>query len=307
MTLATNYKAAAFMALAMSGFIINDVIVKTLTDEINYGQVMFVRGLMMVVLLAALIAYKKHSITIKQIKSGPMLLRVSLEAVATTFFLIGFSNLPVANASAIMQALPLAVTLGAYLFLKEPVGWRRLSAILIGLVGVLIIIRPGLEGFNIYSLAILTVVILAAGRDIVTRLLDRDISPFYVSLLAAIAVTVLGAALIVPFGGWRPMNLNIFGTLMLAAGFLFVGYHFIVLAMRDGDIATVAPFRYAALLWAVILGYLVFDDLPDLWTVIGSIIVVGSGLYAIFREHQRNKSIKVISKSASQIPGGRGT
>jgi drug/metabolite transporter (DMT)-like permease len=307
MTLATNYKAAAFMALAMSGFIINDVIVKTLTDEINYGQVMFVRGLMMVVLLAALIAYKKHSITIKQIKSGPMLLRVSLEAVATTFFLIGFSNLPVANASAIMQALPLAVTLGAYLFLKEPVGWRRLSAILIGLVGVLIIIRPGLEGFNIYSLAILTVVILAAGRDIVTRLLDRDISPFYVSLLAAIAVTVLGAALIVPFGGWRPMNLHIFGTLMLAAGFLFVGYHFIVLAMRDGDIATVAPFRYAALLWAVILGYLVFDDLPDLWTVIGSIIVVGSGLYAIFREHQRNKSIKVISKSASQIPGGRGT
>lgn len=295
------------MALAMSGFIINDVIVKTLTDEINYGQVMFVRGLMMVVLLAALIAYKKHSITIKQIKSGPMLLRVSLEAVATTFFLIGFSNLPVANASAIMQALPLAVTLGAYLFLKEPVGWRRLSAILIGLVGVLIIIRPGLEGFNIYSLAILTVVILAAGRDIVTRLLDRDISPFYVSLLAAIAVTVLGAALIVPFGGWRPMNLHIFGTLMLAAGFLFVGYHFIVLAMRDGDIATVAPFRYAALLWAVILGYLVFDDLPDLWTVIGSIIVVGSGLYAIFREHQRNKSIKVISKSASQIPGGRGT
>jgi drug/metabolite transporter (DMT)-like permease len=193
------------------------------------------------------------------------------------------------------------------LFLKEPVGWRRLSAILIGLVGVLIIIRPGLEGFNIYSLAILTVVILAAGRDIVTRLLDRDISPFYVSLLAAIAVTVLGAALIVPFGGWRPMNLHIFGTLMLAAGFLFVGYHFIVLAMRDGDIATVAPFRYAALLWAVILGYLVFDDLPDLWTVIGSIIVVGSGLYAIFREHQRNKSIKVISKSASQIPGGRGT
>ncbi|KPB00944.1 DMT family transporter [Ahrensia marina] len=307
MTLATNYKAAAFMALAMSGFIINDVIVKTLTDEINYGQVMFVRGLMMVVLLAALIAYKKHSITIKQIKSGPMLLRVSLEAVATTFFLIGFSNLPVANASAIMQALPLAVTLGAYLFLKEPVGWRRLSAILIGLVGVLIIIRPGLEGFNIYSLAILTVVILAAGRDIVTRLLDRDISPFYVSLLAAIAVTVLGAVLIVPFGGWRPMNLHIFGTLMLAAGFLFVGYHFIVLAMRDGDIATVAPFRYAALLWAVILGYLVFDDLPDLWTVIGSIIVVGSGLYAIFREHQRNKSIKVISKSASQIPGGRGT
>lgn len=295
------------MALAMSGFIINDVIVKTLTDEINYGQVMFVRGLMMVILLAALIAYKKHSITIKQIKSGPMLLRVSLEAVATTFFLIGFSNLPVANASAIMQALPLAVTLGAYLFLKEPVGWRRLSAILIGLVGVLIIIRPGLEGFNIYSLAILTVVILAAGRDIVTRLLDRDISPFYVSLLAAIAVTVLGAALIVPFGGWRPMNLHIFSTLMLAAGFLFVGYHFIVLAMRDGDIATVAPFRYAALLWAVILGYLVFDDLPDLWTVVGSIIVVGSGLYAIFREHQRNKSIKVISKSASQIPGGRGT
>ncbi len=295
------------MALAMSGFIINDVIVKTLSDEINAGQVMFVRGLMMVALLAALIIYKKQRITVRQATSVPMLLRVILEAVATTFFLIGFSNLPVANASAIMQSLPLVVTLGAFLFLNEPVGWRRVSAILIGFAGVLIIIRPGLDGFNIYSLVMLVVVVLAAGRDIVTRMLDKDISPFYVSLLAAAAVTLLGAALIVPFGGWQPMTLKTLGTLILAAGFLFVGYHFIVLAMRDGDIATVAPFRYAALLWAILLGYLIFDDLPDFWTIIGSIIVVGSGLYAIFREHQRNRSVQAISKSATQIPGGRGT
>jgi len=201
MTLSTNYKAAAFMALAMSGFIINDVIVKTLSDEINAGQVMFVRGLMMVALLAALIIYKKQRITVRQATSVPMLLRVVLEAVATTFFLIGFSNLPVANASAIMQSLPLVVTLGAFLFLNEPVGWRRVSAILIGFAGVLIIIRPGLDGFNIYSLVMLVVVVLAAGRDIVTRMLDKNISPFYVSLLAAAAVTLLGAALIVPFGG----------------------------------------------------------------------------------------------------------
>ncbi|WP_018688193.1 DMT family transporter [Ahrensia kielensis] len=307
MTLSTNYKAAAFMALAMSGFIINDVIVKTLSDEINAGQVMFVRGLMMVALLAALIIYKKQRITVRQATSVPMLLRVVLEAVATTFFLIGFSNLPVANASAIMQSLPLVVTLGAFLFLNEPVGWRRVSAILIGFAGVLIIIRPGLDGFNIYSLVMLVVVVLAAGRDIVTRMLDKDISPFYVSLLAAAAVTLLGAVLIVPFGGWQPMTIKTLGTLIIAAGFLFVGYHFIVLAMRDGDIATVAPFRYAALLWAILLGYLIFEDLPDFWTIIGSIIVVGSGLYAIFREHQRNRSVQAISKSATQIPGGRGT
>lgn len=295
------------MALAMSGFIINDVIVKTLSNEINAGQVMFVRGLMMVALLAALIIYKKQRITVRQATSVPMLLRVVLEAVATTFFLIGFSNLPVANASAIMQSLPLVVTLGAFLFLNEPVGWRRVSAILIGFAGVLIIIRPGLDGFNIYSLVMLVVVVLAAGRDIVTRMLDKNISPFYVSLLAAAAVTLLGAALIVPFGGWQPMTIKTLGTLIIAAGFLFVGYHFIVLAMRDGDIATVAPFRYAALLWAILLGYLIFDDLPDFWTIIGSIIVVGSGLYAIFREHQRNRSVQAISKSATQIPGGRGT
>lgn len=295
------------MALAMSGFIINDVIVKTLSDEINAGQVMFVRGLMMVTLLAALIIYKKQRITVRQATSVPMLLRVNLEAMATTFFLIGFSNLPVANASAIMQSLPLVVTLGAFLFLNEPVGWRRVSAILIGFAGVLIIIRPGLDGFNIYSLVMLVVVVLAAGRDIVTRMLDKDISPFYVSLLAAAAVTLLGAALIVPFGGWQPMTVKTLSTLIIAAGFLFVGYHFIVLAMRDGDIATVAPFRYAALLWAILLGYLIFDDLPDFWTIIGSIIVVGSGLYAIFREHQRNRSVQAISKSATQIPGGRGT
>lgn len=295
------------MTLAMSGFIINDIIAKTLADDINPGQIMFVRGLIMVVLLALVIKYTKQRITLDQIKSKPMVIRVALEAIATSFFLVGFSNLPVANASAIMQSLPLVVTIGAYLFLKEPVGWRRVSAILIGLVGVLIIIRPGFEGFNGYSLIMLLVVVLASGRDIATRMLDKNVSPLYVSALTAAAVSILGACLIAPFGGWQPMDLRILATLLLAAGFLFIGYHFIVLAMRDGEIATVAPFRYAALLWAILLGYLVFDDLPDLWTLVGSIIVVGSGLYAILREHQRNRSIKAATESAAHAPGGRGT
>lgn len=307
MALSTNFRASAFMALAMSGFVINDVITKTLTHEINVAQVMFTRGLILVVLLAVLLKWENKPIHMAQLKSWPLILRVLLEAAATVTFITGFSQLPVANGSAIMQALPLVVTLGAIFFLKEPVGWRRISAILVGFVGVLIVMRPGPDGFNIYALLLLCAVFFAGARDLATRKLDHNISSLLVSLVTASTVTVLGLVLIIPYGGWQPISPMMIIQLVFAACFLLIGYQFNVLAMRSGDVATVAPFRYTSLLWAIVLGYFIFGTLPDIWTFVGAAIIVGSGLYTLLREHQRSRSLQVATESAATMPGARGT
>ncbi len=151
------------------------------------------------------------------------------------------------------------MTLGAALFLKEKVGWRRWSCILIGLVGVLIIIRPGTDG----AASLVAVVVLlasvgfAATRDIATRRVPAHVPTLYLSTLTSIAITLTGGALTVPMGGWQPVGITAVGAMAIAAVLLLVGYHFIILAMREGEVSFVSPFRYSSLLWAIGLSTLV--------------------------------------------------
>ncbi len=166
----------------------------------------------------------------------------------------------------------------------ETVGWRRWLAIAAGFAGVTIIVRPGFEGFSAYSLLALLCVVFCAIRDLATRKIPTDIPTLLVSTMTASAVAASGALLIVPLGGWTPMTSGEVGALACAAMLLLVGYQFIILAMRSGDISFIAPFRYTALLWAILLGYLVFGDVPDKAMIAGAAIVVGSGLYALYRE-----------------------
>ncbi len=176
--------------------------------------------------------------------------------------------------------------MGAALFLGEPVGWRRWLAIVVGFAGVLVIVRPGFEGFTVYSLVALCCVAFCAVRDLSTRRIPAEVPTLLVSTVTAGAVTVAGAFLIAPMGGWTPMSLNQTVLLFGAAVLLLVGYQFIIMAMRVGDISFIAPFRYTALLWAILLGYLAFGDLPDLAMIVGATIVICSGLYALYRERK---------------------
>jgi len=192
--------------------------------------------------------------------------------------------MPFANLAAILQSLPLAVTLGAALFLGEPVGWRRWLAILVGMFGVLVIIRPGMDGFHSASILVLLSVVFAAARDLVTRGLPSTVPSLLVSGFSAIFIAVLGMVLTVGMGTWAPMNFSQILTLLCASLFLFFGYQFIVLSMRSGEIAYVVPYRYTGLLWAILFGYLVFDEVPDKYMLLGSAIVVAMGLYTLYRE-----------------------
>ncbi|WP_454286662.1 DMT family transporter [Rhizobium arsenicireducens] len=287
MALSSNTKGALLMALAMAGFTLNDALSKAVTPLMNVGQLMFVRGALTTILVYLVARHMGALGHIRMLMQPMVLLRMLFETLAAVTFLSALGAMPLANVSSILQSLPLAVTLGAALFLGEPVGWRRWLAIGIGFLGVLIIIRPGPEGFTMASLYVLTSVLFAASRDLVTKKIGAHISSLAITLSTAAGITLAGAALIVPFGGWQPMSGSTWLIMTLAACLIFVGYLAIVMAMRTGEISFIAPFRYTSLLWAVALGMIFFGEVPDIWMVTGTIVVIGSGLYAFYRENKR--------------------
>ncbi|WP_394892176.1 DMT family transporter [Mesorhizobium sp. AaZ16] len=297
MPLSPNLRGAVFMSVSMAGFTMNDTLVKLASAEMNMGQVMLVRGLFATVLIG-LLAWRRGALKTPRFAFHP---KVAVRAVGelggTFFFLIALANLPIANVSAVLQALPLAVTMGAALVFGEGVGWRRWLAIAAGFAGVMIIVRPGLEGFNIYALSVLLCVGFCAVRDLATRRIPESVPTLLISTVTAGVVTICGAFLVAPLGGWAPMRPASVGLLAFAAVLLLFGYHFIIMAMRGGDISFVAPFRYTALLWAILLGFLVFGDVPDTAMIAGATIIVGSGLYTLYRE-------RVVG---SRLPAARST
>jgi drug/metabolite transporter (DMT)-like permease len=281
-----NVRGAALMAASMAGYVLNDTMVKLLSDSLSIFQVMFLRGLFATTLLG-LIAWKAKSLfpAIEKSDWRFMILRLTGEIGATFCYLTALFNMPLANATAILQALPLAVTLGAALFFGEPVGWRRYLAIIIGFVGVLIIVRPGAEGFNAYSMSALAAVGFIVLRDLSTRRLPARIPSIFVALLTSVGVTVMGAVLS-PAMDWELVGASELKLLGAAALFLVCGYLFSVMTMRVGEISFISPFRYSILIWAIILGIVVFGDIPDGWTVFGSTIVVLMGTYTFYRERK---------------------
>ncbi|RWI29488.1 DMT family transporter [Mesorhizobium sp.] len=284
MLLSPNLRGALFMVVAMSGFTLNDAITKVASESMNMAQVMLIRGAF-ASLFVGLLAWQRGALALSGSMLQPMVaVRVAGEAGATVSFLIALAHLPIANVSAVLQALPLAVTMGAALVFNEGVGWRRWLAIAIGFAGVLIIVRPGFEGFSIYSVLALACVACCAVRDLATRRIPQAIPTLLVSTTTALAMTMLGAALLLPMGGWTPMTGESTASLAMAAVLVVIGYQFIIMAMRMGDISFIAPFRYTALLWSILLGLFVFGDVPDLPMILGASVIVGSGLYALYRE-----------------------
>ena len=287
MALSNNTKGALLMALSMAGFTFNDALSKAVTPLMNVGQLMFVRGALTTVLVFLVARHMGALGHVRMLMRPTVLLRMLFETLAAVTFLSALGQMPLANVSSILQSLPLAVTLGAALFLGEPVGWRRWTAIGVGFIGVLIIIRPGPEGFTLASLYVLMSVVFAAARDLVTKKIDPGISSLAITLSTAAGITVAGAALIVPFGGWQSMSASTWGIMLVASCLIFTGYLAIIMAMRTGEISFIAPFRYTSLLWAVTLGMVFFGEIPDIWMAVGTAIVIGSGLYAFYRENKR--------------------
>lgn len=290
------------MTISMAGFTLSDAISKFLFAFMNMGELMLVRGLIASTLIGVL-AWARGAFARPGALLHPMILvRVASDVAATLAFFIALKTMPLPNVSAIMQALPLAVTAGAALVFAEPVGWRRWTAIGVGFLGVLLIVRPGAQGFSSASLWVLACVLLCALRDLATKRIPTEIPSLAVSSLTAVAVTAVGGVMVGPLGGWRPLEPAQLGLVAVAAVLLLFGYQFIIQAMRTGDVSFIAPFRYTALIWALALGWLVFSDVPDPLTLTGSAIVVASGLYMLWRERRIARPVAAEATSPSMVP-----
>lgn len=286
MQLSDNARGAILMNVAMAAFTLNDTAMKAAMQAVPLYQAIGMRGLLATAALF-IIGWRMGglSLNLPRRDLGFLALRSVAEVLGTLLFLAALIRMPLANLSAILQALPLAVTLAAAVFLNEPVGWRRITAILIGFVGVLIIIRPGPDGFDIWSLMGLGSMLCVVVRDLATRKMSGALPSVTVALMAAVTVLFLGM-IGVAIEGWVPVAPKDLLLIAGAAMALIVGYLTVVMTMRVGEISYVAPFRYMALLWAIFLGWIAFDQLPDALTLFGAALVVASGVFAFWREQQ---------------------
>lgn len=279
-----NVKGALLMMGSMAAFTVNDTLVKAAGQEVPLFQLVALRGLLATILVFAL-ARHLGALHLRFGRHDRWLVafRCVAELSATFFFLTALMHMPLANVTAVLQALPLTVTLGAALFFSEQIGWRRIMAIALGFAGMLLIVRPGPEGFSIYAMYALIAVICVTARDLITRRMSPEVPSMVVTLATSLTITT-GAAIASVFQGWVPMTAGSGMLIASAAVFVLLGYLFSVMVMRVGEVSFVAPFRYSSLIWALGLGWAVFGDWPDRITMLGAALVVSAGLFTLFRE-----------------------
>ncbi|MFK7880583.1 DMT family transporter [Roseobacter sp.] len=280
-----NLRGAAFMFFSMLAFAIEDMLIKFMAIALPVGQIIGMLGLASAVLVGCILVFQRQPLFSRAMLTPAIVLRALGEMIGSLGFVTAIALTPLSTASAILQATPLFVTLGAALFLQESVGWRRWSAILVGFMGVLMIIRPGLEAFDWSSLFALQGVVGLGIRDLATRRVPKATTTMQLSFLAFLAI-IPAAGVLMWFNGTSFVPVSAANWLYFTAALLIgiIAYYGIVTAMRVGEVSFVTPFRYSRIIFALILGVFVFGERPDFWTLLGAFIIVASGLYTLWRE-----------------------
>ena len=290
-----NFRGALLMVLAMLGFAIEDSFIKKMGNSLPVGQILTMLGAGGSAVFAVVVLAQKRALFERAMLAGPVLTRGIGEIVGTVCFISAIVFTPLSTASAILQATPLVVTLGAALFLGETVGWRRWAAISVGFMGVLMIIRPGLEGFSPLSLFALGGVFGLALRDISTRKISSNLSTMQLSFLGFLVLIPAGCIMLLVTGQQlAPMDLRLAALMVSAITIGVFAYYGIVAAMRVGEVSFVSPFRYSRLVFAMVIGVGFFGETPDGYTLLGGAIIVASGIYTVWRE--RKQGLRVTSK-----------
>lgn len=285
-----NLRGSLFMVLAMACFSVEDAFIKAAAKSVPLGQVIFLFGIFGTALFILLTLRRGEKVFHPAILSRPIFIRSICEIVGRLFFSISLVLIPLSSLSAILQATPLIVVMGAAIFFGEKVGWRRWTAILIGLIGVLMIIRPGLDGFQAASLFAVVGTLGFAGRDLATRAAPRVLSNMQLGVYGFFILIPTG--LIILFFGestdlvWPSTiaSLQILGVIT----FGFTAYYSLTIAMRTGEVSVITPFRYTRLIFALIIGITIFGERPDALTILGSTIVIAGGIYTLLRSKSRS-------------------
>jgi len=280
-----NFKGILLMLIAMAGFTMEDLFMKKLSVNLSTGQILITLGFGSSLVFALMAKSKGYKLTAKIFWSKGMLIRQFAEGIAAIAFITSLTLIPLSTVAAVFQATPLVITMGAALFLGEAVGWRRWLAIIVGLIGVLIIIRPGLNSFDPNVGYVLIAVLFVTVRDLITRKLPMNVPSTIVSFQAFASLIIAGSILIF-LSDQKIVGLDKNQIYFVLGGIIFgvIGYYCIVASTRIGEAGVVTPFRYSRLLFAIIIGFLFFNERPDFLTLLGASIVIMTGIYTVLRE-----------------------
>jgi drug/metabolite transporter (DMT)-like permease len=279
-----NLSGMVLMVVSMAIFAFEDALLKLTAMTLPAGQIILINGMLGAAFFAALLVVQRRNPLARAIWTGAPLARTLSEMTSTACYLTALTAIPLAVASAMLQATPILITAAAALFFGEKVGWRRWSAILAGLIGVLIILRPGSESFQAESLWAVGSALALSLRELMTRRIPPQLSGPQLAFSAFLATVPMGLVMMHCQGGWRhPDSLAL---LLLAVIFLgsCIGYLMIIAAARMGEVAVVTPFRYVRLPFAVLVAILLLSEWPDATTLLGSAMVIAAGLYTLMRE-----------------------
>ena len=281
-----NLRGILFMILAMAGFALEDLFIKLLSSHLPVSQILITLGFSgaSVFLIIALLTHEP--ILHRSLLTKPVIIRTLCELFAALFFVSALALTPLSSVVSILMATPLMVTIGAAVFFREKVGWRRWGAVMIGFCGVLLILCPGFDSFMPASLLAVIATVFIAVRDLVTRTMRFEISTTTVSMYAFFACGISGF-IAMPFYSVMVIPSSTEIMYLISATFIgVIGYYAIVLATRNGDVSVISPFRYSRLVFAMILAIIILSERPDFLTLSGAVIIVLSGVYTFIRENK---------------------
>ena len=278
------------MILAMAGFAFEDLFIKMLSAYFPISEIIIILGFTGSVIFLIIALLQRAPIIHKDLLNKHVISRTIFELLGAVFFVTAIALTPLSSASAILQITPLLVTIGAVIFFREKVGWRRWTAVFVGFMGVLLILRPGYGGFMPASIFALLGAMFLAGRDLATRAIKVQLPSVTISLYAFLAFGLSGF-LLIPFS----TEMILPGSTQIiyfagASAFGVVAYYSIVIAARTGEMSVISPFRYSRLVFALLLSVIILSERPDILTLTGAAIIVASGVYTFVRENVLNKS-----------------
>jgi drug/metabolite transporter (DMT)-like permease len=285
-----NERGIFAFVLSCAFFSANDTIMKFIIVSYPIGEAIFARGLLAVLILAVAIGFLEQPSGLRQLVRPIILLRAGLDALTSAGAVVALFGLGVAELSAIAQTSPLVLTAMAAIFYKEQVRWRRWLAVFVGFSGTLFIIKPDGGSINAWALIALCVVCVAATRDLITRQISRTIPVLGISLLGSAGLAGIGLVFVL-WETWVFPSAQACWLILLAATCHASATYFLVLAFRGVTVSVVSPFRYTMLLWSGLGGYLVFHEVPRESFLLGASLIVGSGLYTLYRESQVRRSL----------------
>jgi len=288
-----NFKGILLMLIAMAGFTMEDLFMKKLSVNLSTGQILITFGIGSSLAFALMAKIKGYNLTSKVFWTKGMVIRQFAEGIAAVAFITALTLIPLSTVAAVFQVTPLIITMGAAFFLGETVGWRRWLAIIIGLIGVLIIIRPGMDSFDPNVSFVLIAVLFVTIRDLITRKLPSNVPSTIVSFQAFVSLIIAGC-LLTTLDAQKFVSLVDYQIYYIIGGVTFgvIGYYCIVAATRIGEAGVVTPFRYSRLLFAIIIGYFVFNERPDILTLFGASIVIMTGIYTVWRERYLARKLR---------------